>query len=168
MLGNEEAAKDMIPGTEKCCRICRTQLAKRINLRNTPEITFILDQSIGTVHDHMIDEVTENLRDSESNEKKMSKNILEGVTGRAEHRPLLWSHPSGRDCIGTTLGLLNYLRENYLQIEAELFLDHPAAKFSYMNDFEKIHTDCAGKQFDLCITLDASDKRASGQLRGLF
>ena len=49
-------------------------------------------------------------------------------------------NPDG-DCIGTTLGLLNYLRENYPQIEAELFLDHPAAKFSYMNDFEKIHTE---------------------------
>ena len=81
----------------------------------------------------------------------------------AEHIVLLGHiHPDG-DCIGTTLGLLNYLRENYPQIEAELFLDHPAAKFSYMNDFEKIHTEIVPeKQFDLCITLDASDKERLG------
>ena len=95
--------------------------------------------------------------------KKMSKNILEASLEGAEHIVLLGHiHPDG-DCIGTTLGLLNYLRENYPQIEAELFLDHPAAKFSYMNDFEKIHTEIVPeKQFDLCITLDASDKERLG------
>ncbi len=38
----------------------RTQLARRINLRNTPEITFILDQSIeyGVNMTRLIDEVT--------------------------------------------------------------------------------------------------------------
>ena len=93
----------------------------------------------------------------------MSKNILEASLEGAEHIVLLGHiHPDG-DCIGTTLGLLNYLRENYPQIEAELFLDHPAAKFSYMNDFEKIHTEIVPeKQFDLCITLDASDKAPPG------
>ena len=37
----------------------RRQLAKNINLRNTPEITFILDQSIeyGVNMSHKIDEV---------------------------------------------------------------------------------------------------------------
>ena len=77
-------------------------------------------------------------------------------------------NPDG-DCIGTTLGLLNYLRENYPQIEAELFLDHPAAKFSYMNDFEKIQTEIVPeKQFDLCITLDASDKERLGEYAVYF
>ena len=95
--------------------------------------------------------------------KKMSKNILEASLEGVEHIVLLGHiHPDG-DCIGTTLGLFNYLRENYPQIEAELFLDHPAAKFSYMNDFEKIHTEIVPeKQFDLCITLDASDKERLG------
>ena len=80
----------------------------------------------------------------------MSKNILEASLEGVEHIVLLGHiHPDG-DCIGTTLGLFNYLRENYPQIEAELFLDHPAAKFSYMNDFEKIHTEIVPeKQFAL-------------------
>lgn len=99
----------------------------------------------------------------------MSKNILEASLEGAEHIVLLGHiHPDG-DCIGTTLGLLNYLRENYPQIEAELFLDHPAAKFSYMNDFEKIHTEIVPeKQFDLCITLDASDKERLAPTRSIL
>ena len=68
VLGNEEAAKDTIQGLKSAVGFVRTQLAKRINLRNTPEITFILDQSIEYgVH---IDEVTENLRDSESGDEE--------------------------------------------------------------------------------------------------
>ena len=46
----------------------RRQLAKNLNLRNTPEINFILDQSIeyGVKMSHLIDEVTK--KDDESHE----------------------------------------------------------------------------------------------------
>ncbi len=58
----------------------------------------------------------------------MSKNILEAYwKGRSTSYCLVTSIRTGT-VSGTTLGLLNYLRENYPQIEAELFLDHPAAK----------------------------------------
>ena len=45
----------------------RRQLAKNINLRNTPEITFILDQSIeyGVNMSKLIDEVTQYDRSEE-------------------------------------------------------------------------------------------------------
>ena len=41
----------------------RRQLASRINLRNTPEITFVLDQSIeyGVRMSKMIDDVTKDI-----------------------------------------------------------------------------------------------------------
>lgn len=72
VLGNEEAAKDTIQGLKSAVGFVRTQLAKRINLRNTPEITFILDQSIeyGVHMTRLIDEVTENLRDPESGDEE--------------------------------------------------------------------------------------------------
>ena len=43
----------------------RTMLAKSINLRNTPQITFILDQSIeyGVKMSKMIDDVTKDIAD---------------------------------------------------------------------------------------------------------
>ena len=99
VLGNEEAAKDTIQGLKSAVGFVRTQLAKRINLRNTPEITFILDQSIeyGVHMTRLIDEVTENLRDSESGDEEGNVvKLLRGVTERGGAHRTAWSHPSGR------------------------------------------------------------------------
>lgn len=46
VLGNEQAQKDTLAGLRSAEGYIRTQLAKKINLRNTPEIHFIMDQSI--------------------------------------------------------------------------------------------------------------------------
>ena len=60
VLGSEEAGTDTIRGLKSAVGFIRTQLARRINLRNTPEITFILDQSIeyGVNMTRLINEVT--------------------------------------------------------------------------------------------------------------
>lgn len=67
VLGSEEAGKDTIQGLKSAVGFIRTQLAKRINLRNTPELTFILDQSIeyGVNMTKLINEVTAGLSDRE-------------------------------------------------------------------------------------------------------
>lgn len=67
VLGSEEAGKDTVKGLRSAVGFIRTQLARRINLRNTPEITFILDQSIeyGVNMTRLIDEVTAGLEDRE-------------------------------------------------------------------------------------------------------
>lgn len=66
VLGNEESQKDTIRGLKSAEGYIRRQLARNLNLRNTPEITFILDQSIeyGVSMSRLIDEVTK--KDSES------------------------------------------------------------------------------------------------------
>ena len=46
VLGDEESQKDTLEGLRSAEGYIRRQLAKTINLRNTPEIKFILDQSI--------------------------------------------------------------------------------------------------------------------------
>lgn len=63
VLGGEEAGKDTIAGLKNASGYIRTQLAKRVNLRNTPELTFILDQSIeyGVHMSKLIDDVTKDL-----------------------------------------------------------------------------------------------------------
>lgn len=60
VLGNEEAKKNTIAGLKSAEGYIRRQLAKSINLRNTPEIRFILDESIeyGVTMSKLIDEVT--------------------------------------------------------------------------------------------------------------
>lgn len=59
VLGNEEAAENAITGLQNAVGYIRRELAHRINLRNTPEISFILDQSIehGVNMSKLIDEV---------------------------------------------------------------------------------------------------------------
>ena len=46
VLGDEESQRDTIEGLKSAEGYIRSLLAKKINLRNTPEIRFILDQSI--------------------------------------------------------------------------------------------------------------------------
>jgi ribosome-binding factor A len=46
VLGNEQARKDTMAGLRSAEGFIRMQLARRVNLRNTPEITFISDESI--------------------------------------------------------------------------------------------------------------------------
>ncbi|MGN0514734.1 MAG: 30S ribosome-binding factor RbfA [Lachnospiraceae bacterium] len=67
VLGDEQSQKDTIKGLKSAEGFIRTKLAKTINLRNTPEITFVLDQSIeyGVNMSKLIDEVNAGIRDSE-------------------------------------------------------------------------------------------------------
>lgn len=59
VLGGEESQKNTVAGLRSAEGYIRRELARNLNLRNTPEITFILDQSIeyGVRMSKMIDEV---------------------------------------------------------------------------------------------------------------
>ena len=46
VLGDEEAVRETLAGLKSGVGYIRRELARRVNLRNTPELTFILDQSI--------------------------------------------------------------------------------------------------------------------------
>ena len=67
VLGNEQACKDTLAGLKSAAGFVRTKLAKNLNLRNTPEITFIMDQSIayGVSMSKKIDELTKDLKEEE-------------------------------------------------------------------------------------------------------
>lgn len=60
VLGDAEAKKDTLAGLRSAESYIRKQLAKTVNLRNTPEIRFILDESIeyGVTMSKLIDEVS--------------------------------------------------------------------------------------------------------------
>ena len=59
VLGSEEEQEDTKEGLESAKGFIRRELAHRLNLRNTPELTFILDRSIerGVMMSKRIDEV---------------------------------------------------------------------------------------------------------------
>ncbi|MBO5372673.1 MAG: 30S ribosome-binding factor RbfA [Lachnospiraceae bacterium] len=66
VLGDEASQADTLKGLKSAEGFIRMKLAKSINLRNTPEIKFVLDQSIeyGVNMSRMIDEV--NRKDAEN------------------------------------------------------------------------------------------------------
>lgn len=63
VYGDEKAQADTLAGLDSAEGYIRSQLAKTINLRNTPQITFIMDQSIayGVNMSKLIDEVNSDL-----------------------------------------------------------------------------------------------------------
>lgn len=67
VLGDEQSQKDTIKGLRSAEGFIRTKLAKNVNLRNTPDITFVPDQSIeyGVNMSRLIDEVNANVNESE-------------------------------------------------------------------------------------------------------
>jgi ribosome-binding factor A len=66
VLGDEEAGNDTIAGLKSAAGFIRRELARRINLRNTPELIFVLDTSIayGMEMSKKIDEVMKEQRDN--------------------------------------------------------------------------------------------------------
>ncbi len=72
VLGNEEAQKETLAGLKSATGYIKNRLAKTVNLRNTPEITFVLDQSIayGVNMSHKIDEVMSKQEQKEEKEEE--------------------------------------------------------------------------------------------------
>ena len=67
VLGNEEVQQDTLRGLKSAAPFMRSQLAKSINLRNTPELKFVMDQSIeyGVNMSKLIHDVNKDLQDRE-------------------------------------------------------------------------------------------------------
>ena len=74
VLGDKEAQEETLQGLRSAEGFVRKELARSINLRNTPEITFVMDQSIeyGVNMSKRIDEVTAKMHSGE--EESISEN----------------------------------------------------------------------------------------------
>ena len=72
VLGNDEEKEKTMEGLKKSASFVRHQLAKRMNLRNTPELTFVLDTSIeyGVTMSKKIDELKEKEESEHRNEEE--------------------------------------------------------------------------------------------------
>ncbi len=71
VLGDEKAQADTLAGLKSAEGYIRGQLARTINLRNTPQITFIMDQSIayGVSMSKRIEEVVASDREAAGESK---------------------------------------------------------------------------------------------------
>ena len=70
VLGDEQAQKDTLAGLQSTEGYIRRALARTVNLRNTPEIRFIMDQSIeyGVHMSKLIDDVNKSSLEEEGDE----------------------------------------------------------------------------------------------------
>lgn len=71
VLGGEEAKEATLQGLKSAEGFIKSRLAKTINLRNTPNITFVMDQSIeyGVNMSRKIDEVMGNTGKAQDDEE---------------------------------------------------------------------------------------------------
>ena len=67
VFGDEKAQEDTIKGLQSAEGFIRRELARNLNMRNTPQITFVMDQSIayGVAMSKKIDDLTKDLKDEE-------------------------------------------------------------------------------------------------------
>ena len=76
VLGEKEAKEATIKGLNSAEGYIRRQLARNLNLRNTPEIRFILDESIeyGVNMSKLIDDVTKKDSNSHRQDEEQDEN----------------------------------------------------------------------------------------------
>ena len=67
VLGDEAAQADTIKGLQSAEGFIRRELARKLNMRNTPEIKFVMDQSIayGVAMSKKIDDVTRSIKNED-------------------------------------------------------------------------------------------------------
>ncbi len=71
VLGDDEDVKSTLEGLRKAVGFIRRELAHKVNLRNTPELTFVANQSIayGVSMSHRIDELIREMEESHAGEE---------------------------------------------------------------------------------------------------
>ena len=67
VFGDEKAQADTIKGLQSAEGFIRRELARKLNMRNTPEIKFVMDQSIayGVAMSKKIDDVTKDIKNED-------------------------------------------------------------------------------------------------------
>ncbi len=76
--------------------------------------------------------------------------------------------PDG-DCVGSCMGLYLYLKQEYPQLEVDVYLDHPRNDFYYIEGMQKIQMEAdESKVYDLFVTCDVSSKDRIGVAMACF
>lgn len=65
--------------------------------------------------------------------------------------------PDG-DCVGSVMGLYNYIKNNYPEIHVDAYLEQPGKEFDYIKNIEQLKHDATDPiQYDLFFVMDCSD-----------
>ncbi len=77
--------------------------------------------------------------------------------------------PDG-DCVGSTLGLYNYICDNFANIDVDVYLEKPGSEFSFIRNIDKVKTEIldTSKQYDLFVVFDCGDEGRFEPFKGLL
>lgn len=76
--------------------------------------------------------------------------------------------PDG-DCVGSVLGLYAYVKKNYPQIDAQVYLEESTEKLSFIAGYDEINSDYPDHApYDLMICLDAASLERTGKAQKYF
>ena len=76
-------------------------------------------------------------------------------------------NPDG-DCIGSCLGLWNYIKDNYKDKEVIVYLEPIPKKFSFIRGSEDVVSKSDDRVFDLGISLDCGDTDRHGEFGNIY
>lgn len=94
--------------------------------------------------------------------------ILESMLDGVKSVAILGHIRPDGDCLGSTLGLYNYLGNKYPGIHARVYLEEAAEKFAYLKGFDEIRHETDDKVYDLCVCLDSGDMGRLGKFSCYF
>lgn len=77
------------------------------------------------------------------------------------------SRPDG-DCVGSCLGVYNYILDNYPEKAVDIYLDEFKREFMFLRGADKILHEKQDKTYDLCISLDSGDLERHGEYEVYF
>lgn len=76
-------------------------------------------------------------------------------------------NPDG-DCIGSNLGLYNYIIDNYKDKKVDVYEESFSSSFKFLNGAKKIKRDTNGDSYELAISVDVSDVERLGKFKELY
>lgn len=71
------------------------------------------------------------------------------------------ARPDG-DCVGTCLGIYNYIIDNYPEKTVDIYLDAFKKEFLFLRGADLICQEKKDKEYDLCISVDSGDLERHG------
>ena len=171
-FGDEKAVADTMEGLKSSSGFIRSRLAKRLNMRNTPELHFQSDSSIayGMNMSKKIEEVVSQDEKvmAERRKNKMSLSF-DDIVGNASTIAIGGHVRPDGDCVGSCLAVYNYIDANYTNVNAQVYLEQVPDSFQFLKGSGDVRS--ASEQdpeYDLFICLDCGDIKRLGGAGKIF
>lgn len=75
--------------------------------------------------------------------------------------------PDG-DCVGSCLGIYNYILDNYVEKKVDIYLENFKKEFLFLRGADQILHEKQEKVYDLCISVDSGDLDRHGEFVSYF